>query len=294
MESPNVGGHGSSEGEVKSSGTARPALRVMLIGEGREWYREVTDAFPEVCFFTLDVAKWNPLSADLRDWPLETVKECDVAVVYASSRSSILLPSLFVGMARGVGVKVVTVFATPLNRYINDVEAFADHCLELPDDLKAFLAGYLEREGVVPGGVREAGLDSDNIPAPTLPDFAGDGSKGADPVGTISAPYSQTHFIATALPGISEHILDGAYPSFGEDGPSHAGSRQPIGVMPRTIWQEHRATELARAIHEHISGGFTGGANRDSLLSWVSELQALIPEIGRPAHPTPEEAASAE
>lgn len=53
----------------------------------------------------------------------------------------------------------------------------------------------------------------------------------------------------------------------------------PIGVMPARIWKEKRMQELARAIHEYVSGGYLSGGCADCVANWSHELFHLAEEI---------------
>ena len=53
----------------------------------------------------------------------------------------------------------------------------------------------------------------------------------------------------------------------------------PLGVVPGRIWREQRAAELARAIHQHIDGGFIGGGYYERIADWLGELQRLWREL---------------
>ena len=52
--------------------------------------------------------------------------------------------------------------------------------------------------------------------------------------------------------------------------------RPPSGVMPRALWLEARACDLARAIHEHLQRG-----HQELVPAWVSELQQVLAERKR-------------
>lgn len=57
---------------------------------------------------------------------------------------------------------------------------------------------------------------------------------------------------------------------------SGADKRPPRGVTPRVIWLEHRAAELARAIHEYVADG-----RFKPVATWTEELSEILQEIDR-------------
>ncbi len=52
--------------------------------------------------------------------------------------------------------------------------------------------------------------------------------------------------------------------------------KPPLGVYPEFFWRQDRAIHLAKAIHEHVAGGFIGGAYADLLLEWTHELNGFL------------------
>ena len=52
--------------------------------------------------------------------------------------------------------------------------------------------------------------------------------------------------------------------------------KPPGGVMPRYIWEQKRAADLARAIHLYVDGGFIGGDYRTTVLGWMEELSGFL------------------
>lgn len=55
----------------------------------------------------------------------------------------------------------------------------------------------------------------------------------------------------------------------------------PLGVIPRELWLEQRATDLARSIRAHIEFGFIKGDYHDNIQKWIDELQDLWQLIDR-------------
>lgn len=58
-------------------------------------------------------------------------------------------------------------------------------------------------------------------------------------------------------------------------------AKPPIGVIPKQLWMEKRAQDLARSIHEYIAEG------RYALVGeWLIELHELWPHIAERPNPT--------
>lgn len=51
-------------------------------------------------------------------------------------------------------------------------------------------------------------------------------------------------------------------------------AKPPIGVIPKQLWMEKRARDLARAIHEYAAEG-----RYEPVGEWLTELHELWPHI---------------
>lgn len=54
--------------------------------------------------------------------------------------------------------------------------------------------------------------------------------------------------------------------------------KPPLGIMPRQIWLEKRASEIARALHENIEAGRWGRVR-----GWANELTETL-QLMNPSH----------
>lgn len=52
-------------------------------------------------------------------------------------------------------------------------------------------------------------------------------------------------------------------------------------MLPRELWLEMRATDLARAIYLHVGRGFIGGEYHNNIQKWIDELQDIWQLVDR-------------
>ena len=53
--------------------------------------------------------------------------------------------------------------------------------------------------------------------------------------------------------------------------------KPPLGIVPKRLWEEDRARELARTIKRHLEVGYF----TEEVIKWVRELDDLLHQIAR-------------